>query len=78
MSWVAASLLILGLALVAGFAWYERSHPSARVLALVATLAALAALGCVRSYHAKPATRARPRTTSEAASQLTGQPPAER
>ena len=29
----------------AGFAWYERSHPSARVLALVATLAALAALG---------------------------------
>ena len=25
--------------------WYERSHPSARVLALVATLAALAALG---------------------------------
>ena len=38
-------LLVLGLALVAGFAWYERSHPSARVLALVATLAALAALG---------------------------------
>ena len=33
------------LALAAGFAWYERSHPSARVLALVATLAALAALG---------------------------------
>ncbi len=27
------------------FAWYERTHPSARVLALVATLAALAALG---------------------------------
>jgi len=45
MSWVAASLLVLGLALVAGFAWYERTHPTARVLALVATLAALAALG---------------------------------
>ena len=45
MSWVLASFLVLGLALAAGFAWYERSHPSARVLALVATLAALAALG---------------------------------
>jgi energy-coupling factor transport system substrate-specific component len=44
-SWVLASFLLLGLALTAGFAWYERSHPSARVLALVATLAALAALG---------------------------------
>jgi energy-coupling factor transport system substrate-specific component len=45
MSWVLAAFLVLGLALAAGFAWYERSHPSARVLALVATLAALAALG---------------------------------
>jgi energy-coupling factor transport system substrate-specific component len=45
MSWIAASMAILGVALVAGFAWYERAHPSARVLALVATLAALAALG---------------------------------
>jgi energy-coupling factor transport system substrate-specific component len=45
MSWVAASLLVLGLALAAGFAWYERTHPTSRVLALVATLAALAALG---------------------------------
>jgi hypothetical protein len=44
-SWVLASFLVLGLALAAGFGWYERSHPSARVLALVATLAALAALG---------------------------------
>src|SRR6476659_5869172 len=47
MSWIAASMVILGLALATGFAWYERSHPSARVLALVATLAALAALGRV-------------------------------
>jgi energy-coupling factor transport system substrate-specific component len=45
MSWAAASFLLLGAALIAGFAWYERSHPSARVIALVATLAALAALG---------------------------------
>src|SRR5688500_164645 len=45
MSWLAASLLVLGLALVAGFAWYERAHPTARVLALVAALAALAAIG---------------------------------
>ena len=45
MSWLAGSFLVLGAALVAGFAWYERSHPSARVLALVATLAALAAIG---------------------------------
>ena len=47
MSWILASFLLLGCALTAGFAWYERSHPSARVLALVATLAALAALGRV-------------------------------
>ena len=45
MSWILASFLLLGCALAIGFAWYERSHPSARVLALVATLAALAALG---------------------------------
>jgi energy-coupling factor transport system substrate-specific component len=44
-TWVAASFLVLGAALVAGFAWYERSQPTARVIALVATLAALAALG---------------------------------
>jgi squalene-hopene cyclase-like protein/prenyltransferase/squalene oxidase-like repeat protein len=44
-SWQLASFSILSLALAAGFAWYERAHPSARVLALVATMAALAALG---------------------------------
>jgi energy-coupling factor transport system substrate-specific component len=47
MSWILASMLVLGAALAAGFAWYERTHPSSRVLALVATLAALAALGRV-------------------------------
>ena len=45
MSWIAASSLVLGAALVTGFAWYERTHPTSRVLALVATLAALGALG---------------------------------
>ena len=46
-SWILASFAILGGALAIGFAWYERTHPSARVLALIATLAALAALGRV-------------------------------
>jgi energy-coupling factor transport system substrate-specific component len=45
MSWELAAFLLLGLALVAGFAWYERSRPDARVVALVGTLAAFAALG---------------------------------
>jgi energy-coupling factor transport system substrate-specific component len=45
MSWAAASFVLLGLALAVGFAWYERAHPTARVIALVGTLAALAALG---------------------------------
>ena len=45
MSWGLAAFALLALALAGGFAWYERSHPSAKVLALVATLAALAAAG---------------------------------
>jgi hypothetical protein len=47
MSWELASFALLFCALAAGFHWYERSHPSSKVLALVATLAALAALGRV-------------------------------
>ena len=47
MSWILASTLLLGAALTAGFVWYERAQPSTRMLALVATLAALAALGRV-------------------------------
>ena len=42
MSWQATSLVLLSLALAGGFAWYEREKPPARVLALVAALAALA------------------------------------
>jgi energy-coupling factor transport system substrate-specific component len=44
-SWQMASFAVLVIALAAGFTWYERAHPTAKVLALVATLAALAALG---------------------------------
>lgn len=45
MTWQAASLGLLALVLVAGFLWYEREQPPARVLALVAALAALAVVG---------------------------------
>ena len=45
MSWEAAAFVLLALALVAGFGWYERDRPPARVLALVAALAALAVVG---------------------------------
>jgi energy-coupling factor transport system substrate-specific component len=44
-SWELASFLVLGAALLAGFAWYERSRPSSQVVALVAALAALAIAG---------------------------------
>ena len=45
MSWQLASSLLLALALAGGFLWYERGRPPARVLALVAALAALAVVG---------------------------------
>jgi energy-coupling factor transport system substrate-specific component len=44
-SWQLASFLVLGLALTAGFGWFERSRPPARVVSLVAALAALAVVG---------------------------------
>jgi prenyltransferase beta subunit len=44
-TWQLASVLVLAAVIVAGFAWYERDKPPARVLALVATLAALAVVG---------------------------------
>jgi energy-coupling factor transport system substrate-specific component len=44
-SWELASFLILGAALLGGFAWYERSRPTSQVVALVAALAALAIAG---------------------------------
>jgi len=45
MSWQAASLALLGIALAGGFAWYEREKPPARVVAVVAAMAALAVVG---------------------------------
>ncbi len=45
MSWQLGAFAILALALAGGFTWYERVHPDARVVALVGTLAAFAALG---------------------------------
>ncbi len=45
MSWRIAAFAILGLLLVGGLAWYERSRPSSRIVALVAALAALAVAG---------------------------------
>ena len=45
MSWQLSAFLVLGVALAGGFAWYERRRPDARVVALVGTLAAFAALG---------------------------------
>ncbi len=45
MSWLLSAFGILALALAGGFAWYERSRPDARIVALVGTLAAFAALG---------------------------------
>jgi Prenyltransferase and squalene oxidase repeat len=47
MSWEAAVLTILGLALLGGFAWYERSRPPAQIVALVAALAAISVAGRV-------------------------------
>jgi energy-coupling factor transport system substrate-specific component len=44
-SWLLASSLIVGLILFAGWIAYERRRPSARLVAVVATLAAVAALG---------------------------------
>jgi energy-coupling factor transport system substrate-specific component len=44
-SWQLGAFGLLAFALGAGFAWYERERPDARIVALVGTLAAFAALG---------------------------------
>jgi Prenyltransferase and squalene oxidase repeat len=44
-SWQLGAFGMLALGLFAGFAWYERTRPDARIVALVGTLAAFAALG---------------------------------
>ncbi len=45
MTWQMSSFVLLALALAAGFAWYERKRPPARVVGVVAVLAALAVVG---------------------------------
>ena len=45
MSWEAYAWTLLAAVLIGGFAWYERSRPPARMVALVAALAALAVAG---------------------------------
>ncbi len=45
MSWQLVSFAIVLASLGLAFWWYERSHPPAKLLAVVATLAAIAALG---------------------------------
>ena len=47
MSWQLGAFTILAIGLASGFAWYERARPDARIVALVATLAAFATLGRV-------------------------------
>ncbi|HTW11789.1 MAG TPA: hypothetical protein VME01_03520, partial [Solirubrobacteraceae bacterium] len=45
MSWQLGAFVVLAVGLVGGFAWYERTRPDARTVALVGTLAAFGALG---------------------------------
>ena len=45
MSWQLVTFALLALVVLGGFAWYERSRPPARLIALVAALAALAIAG---------------------------------
>jgi Squalene-hopene cyclase C-terminal domain/Prenyltransferase and squalene oxidase repeat len=45
MSWQLASAAVLALVLAAGLGWFERTRPSAKVVSLVATMAALAVVG---------------------------------
>jgi type II secretory pathway pseudopilin PulG len=45
MTWQAVSLVMLVAVIAGGFAWYERSRPPSRIVALVAALAALAVAG---------------------------------
>jgi energy-coupling factor transport system substrate-specific component len=56
-TWQIASFAVLFAALAAGFGWYERTHPSAKVLALVRTLAALAAWAAWPSRRCRTSSR---------------------
>jgi energy-coupling factor transport system substrate-specific component len=45
MTWQLASFLLVAIAVAAGFTWYERSHPPAKIVSMVGALAALATVG---------------------------------
>jgi energy-coupling factor transport system substrate-specific component len=45
MTWQLSTFVLLAAALAAGFAWYERRRPPARIVGVVAVLAALAVVG---------------------------------
>ena len=45
MSWQAGIFVMLALVLIGGFTWFERTRPSARIIAAVAALAALGVAG---------------------------------
>jgi hypothetical protein len=47
MSWQAGIFALLGMTLLGGFAWYERSRPPSQIVALVAALAAISVAGRV-------------------------------
>ncbi|HEY3192552.1 MAG TPA: hypothetical protein VGJ61_07195 [Solirubrobacterales bacterium] len=47
MSWQAGAIAVLGVTLLGGFAWYERSRPPSQIVALVAALAAISVAGRV-------------------------------
>src|SRR3954447_10205009 len=47
MSWQAGIFGLLGLTLLGGFVWYERSRPPSQIVALVAALAAISVAGRV-------------------------------
>jgi energy-coupling factor transport system substrate-specific component len=47
MSWQFVALLLLGVTLLGGFTWYERSRPPSQIVALVAALAAISVAGRV-------------------------------
>jgi energy-coupling factor transport system substrate-specific component len=47
MTWEAAAMAVLGLTLLGGFVWYERSRPPSQIVALVAALAAISVAGRV-------------------------------
>lgn len=44
-AWQIASALVLATVIAAGFAWFERARPSARIVSLVAALVAFAVIG---------------------------------